>query len=122
MPTLREKYKFCIKILRVFYNCFFNLCVCGTYRSVIAFMLLFTRYVCLFAVLCEVVLICVLFFYSASVHFFCLSKRNEPKKKTPQTPTSIFLLHKACAARLGKIAVRTVRGRLPTKNILESAR
>jgi hypothetical protein len=26
-----------------------------------------------------------------NVHFFCSSKRNEPKKRAPETPTSAFL-------------------------------
>jgi hypothetical protein len=47
------------------------------------------------------------------VHFFCLSKRNEPKKKTPAKPTSIFLAQNGHPCLNRKIAVRTFAGPLP---------
>jgi hypothetical protein len=58
------------------------------------------------------------FIYWDYVHFFCSSKRNEPKKRRPEKPTSAL----SCACYTGFIGateraeVRTFSG-LPSRNL-----
>jgi hypothetical protein len=55
------------------------------------------------------------------VHFFCSSKRNEPKKKSPKMPTSAFLSahYTSLNGATKKSAVRTIFGFAPAPLFLK---